>query len=213
MLGGAAPQLMRLPSNLTAAYDRIKQLSEEIKQLHDINRNFTSKFTELRALYQEEHFAFLQLKNNWNTSSSSLPTIFVITPTYARHTQEADLVRLSQTLSQVRNLHWIIVEDSAEKSQLLTHFVNSRPMAVTHLNYKTSEKMFITIHTKHGGTKRRLRARGVEQRNLALQWLRQNYKLGEVRGVVYFGDDDNTYDLRVFEEVSDLVFFNSLGLF
>ena len=47
--------------------------------------------------------------------------------------------------------------------------------------------------------------RGVEQRNLALQWLRKAVTDGVLeggeRGVVYFGDDDNTYDVQLFEEV------------
>ena len=47
--------------------------------------------------------------------------------------------------------------------------------------------------------------RGVEQRNLALEWLRAQADRGALpdrgRGVVYFGDDDNTYDVELFEEV------------
>ena len=47
--------------------------------------------------------------------------------------------------------------------------------------------------------------RGVEQRNKALQWIRENAAHGQLeggeRGVVYFGDDDNTYDIEIFNEV------------
>jgi len=40
----------------------------------------------------------------------------------------------------------------------------------------------------------------VEQRNAALKWIRTN--LANIpKGVVYFGDDDNTYDLRLFDEI------------
>ncbi len=42
--------------------------------------------------------------------------------------------------------------------------------------------------------------RGVLQRNTALTWLRE-HAMELDRGVVYFADDDNTYDIRVFEEV------------
>uniref|UniRef100_A0A8R1HI48 Galactosylgalactosylxylosylprotein 3-beta-glucuronosyltransferase n=1 Tax=Caenorhabditis japonica TaxID=281687 RepID=A0A8R1HI48_CAEJA len=42
--------------------------------------------------------------------------------------------------------------------------------------------------------------RGVDQRNAALLWLRNQLSTA-TRGVVYFGDDDNTYDLRVFGEM------------
>lgn len=50
-----------------------------------------------------------------------------------------------------------------------------------------------------------LKPRGVEQRNEALRWLREDRRaLTDARGqqgVVYFADDDNTYSLEVFEEV------------
>lgn len=46
-------------------------------------------------------------------------------------------------------------------------------------------------------------ASGVEQRNTALDWLRGHLQtIEDKRGVVYFMDDDNTYSLKVFEEVS-----------
>ena len=44
-----------------------------------------------------------------------------------------------------------------------------------------------------------LKHRGVDQRNLGLAYLRRNHQ-GD-HGVVYFGDDDNTYSLELFEEV------------
>jgi len=40
--------------------------------------------------------------------------------------------------------------------------------------------------------------KGVASRNLGLKWIRQN----AVEGVLYFADDDNTYDVRIFNEVS-----------
>ncbi|KAJ7336531.1 Galactosylgalactosylxylosylprotein 3-beta-glucuronosyltransferase [Desmophyllum pertusum] len=48
-----------------------------------------------------------------------VPTIYVITPTYKRLTQKADLTRLSQMLLHVPKLHWILVEDSEKKTELL----------------------------------------------------------------------------------------------
>ena len=46
--------------------------------------------------------------------------IYMITPTYPRHTQKADLTRLSYTLAHVPNLHWIIIEDHDSKTDLVT---------------------------------------------------------------------------------------------
>lgn len=45
--------------------------------------------------------------------------------------------------------------------------------------------------------KSKFKPRGVANRNAALDWVRSNCK----SGVVYFADDDNTYDIRLFEEV------------
>ena len=39
--------------------------------------------------------------------------------------------------------------------------------------------------------------RGVSNRRAAIQWIRSNVQ----SGVLYFGDDDNTYDLRLFDEI------------
>lgn len=46
-----------------------------------------------------------------------------------------------------------------------------------------------------------MKARGVEQRNAGLEWLRKNLNEDQLNGVVFFMDDDNTYSLQIFEEV------------
>ena len=43
--------------------------------------------------------------------------IFVITPTYTRPTQLADMTRLAQTLQLVPDIFWIVVEDSHNMSK------------------------------------------------------------------------------------------------
>ena len=48
---------------------------------------------------------------------------------------------------------------------------------------------------------------GVENRNRALDWiLKEVEQTGDDSGVIYFADDDNTYDLRIFEQVSFILF-------
>ena len=42
--------------------------------------------------------------------------------------------------------------------------------------------------------------RGVSNRNEAMDWIREHV----TEGVVYFADDDNSYDIRLFEEVIKL---------
>jgi beta-1,3-glucuronyltransferase len=49
--------------------------------------------------------------------------------------------------------------------------------------------------------KKGAKPRGVSNRNHGLEWLRANAK----SGVFYFADDDNTYDVQLFEEVSTIV--------
>ncbi|KAM9251703.1 galactosylgalactosylxylosylprotein 3-beta-glucuronosyltransferase 3 [Cariama cristata] len=125
----------------------------------------------------------------------TLPTIYVVTPTYARPVQKAELVRLSQTLLHVRALHWVVVEDSATPTELVGGLLAGSGVSFTHLNIETPPE-----HRRHPGDPPWLRPRGVEQRNRALQWLRETRAPGE-SGVVYFADDDNTYSLRLFEEM------------
>lgn len=40
--------------------------------------------------------------------------------------------------------------------------------------------------------------RGVANRRAALNWIRTN---GKKSGVLYFGDDDNTFELKLFSEI------------
>ncbi|XP_073945832.1 galactosylgalactosylxylosylprotein 3-beta-glucuronosyltransferase I-like [Choristoneura fumiferana] len=118
-----------------------------------------------------------------------LPTIYGITPTYSRLAQKADLTRLSQTLMLVKNFHWIVIEDSEKKTKLVENLLKESTIKYTHLNVKTNK-------AKHST------ASGVEQRNLALDWLRKYLQTPEgAPGVVFFMDDDNTYSLKVFEEM------------
>lgn len=80
----------------------------------------------------------------------SKPTIYLITPTYDRHEQLAELTRLSQTLLLVSRLHWIIVEDSSFKTNKIQRFLsnlvlNKKPkfgsdIRIEHLNIKTPDK-------------------------------------------------------------------------
>lgn len=45
--------------------------------------------------------------------------------------------------------------------------------------------------------------RGVSNRLKAFEWLRANYAGTSQPGVIYFADDDNAYDVQVFEEMRD----------
>ncbi|CAN8177859.1 unnamed protein product [Coccothraustes coccothraustes] len=95
-----------------------------------------------------------------------LPPIYVVTPTYARPVQKAELVRLSQTLLHVPALHWVVVEDAAAPSALVGG--SWRPRGLLH----APERRDPPDLRGGPGAPSWLFPRGAEQRNRALRWLR-----------------------------------------
>ncbi|GAA6072896.1 galactosylgalactosylxylosylprotein 3-beta-glucuronosyltransferase 1 isoform X1 [Tachysurus ichikawai] len=130
--------------------------------------------------------------------SDALPTIHVITPTYSRPVQKAELTRLANTFLHVPNLHWILVEDAQRRTPLVTRLLRETGLNYTHLNVETPRN-----YKLRGDARDPRIPRGTMQRNLALRWLRETFSPNSTQtGIVYFGDDDNTYSLELFEEVS-----------
>lgn len=120
-----------------------------------------------------------------------LPTIYAITPTYSRPVQKAELTRLANTFRQVAQLHWILVEDRATRSELVSSFLARAGLLNTHLHVPTPRRY-----------KRPWLPRATEQRNAGLAWLRQRHQHQSAQpGVLFFADDDNTYSLELFQEV------------
>jgi UDP-N-acetyl-D-mannosaminuronate dehydrogenase len=76
--------------------------------------SITTQFIENQNQNQTNYEIEINSNNlRSNTESKSTnPIIFVITPTYTRATQMPDMTRLSQTLRLVKDLFWIVVEDS-----------------------------------------------------------------------------------------------------
>ena len=113
----------------------------------DFKQHITKKCHQChQATEYLHHITRTQLRNSENTSSVSVggiddlflqPVIYVITPTYRRGTQQPDLTRLSQTLMNVRKLHWIVVEDSATRSQFVADLLKRSGLDYTHLNVST----------------------------------------------------------------------------
>lgn len=120
-----------------------------------------------------------------------LPTIYAITPTYSRPVQKAELTRLANTFRQVAKLHWILVEDRATRSELVSSFLARAGLPNTHLHVPTPRRY-----------KRPWLPRATEQRNAGLAWLRQRHQHQSAQpGVLFFADDDNTYSLELFQEM------------
>jgi galactosylgalactosylxylosylprotein 3-beta-glucuronosyltransferase 3 len=133
-------------------------------------------------------------------SSPDLPVIYIITPTFDRLVQRPELIRLSHTLLLLKNIHWILVEDSKHKTETVTKFLNQIQtyghLSYTHLNVGTPEQFKMKSTDPNW-----LKPRGVLQRNEGLNWIRNNANSIDRNGVLYFADDDNTYDLRLFDEI------------
>ncbi|XP_053297387.1 galactosylgalactosylxylosylprotein 3-beta-glucuronosyltransferase 1 [Pleuronectes platessa] len=129
--------------------------------------------------------------------SDFLPTIHVITPTYSRPVQKAELTRLANTLLHVPNLHWILVEDSQRRTPLVSSLLVETGLNYTHINVETPRNYKV-----RGDTRDPRIPRGTIQRNLALRWLRETFsRNNSMSGIVYFADDDNTYSLELFDEM------------
>ncbi len=139
------------------------------------------------------------------TSQPSTPNIFAITPTYARYTQKVDLTSLCHMVMHVQNIVWIIVEDSNEKTGLVADLLDRCKVTSVHLNVRTPP----SYRPRPGADRyKEMYSRGVKQRNLGLGWIRKYCsKMKNCTGPVYFMDDDNKYDLRLFEEVPIVIVF------
>ncbi|XP_076056620.1 glucuronyltransferase I [Oratosquilla oratoria] len=124
------------------------------------------------------------------------PTIYVITPTYSRPHQKAELSRLKHVFIQVPSLHWIVVEDAREKSELVQQFLAKSSLEYTHLNIPTPPEWKLRQNDPSWK-----KPRGVLQRNQGIQWLRDHQPSSALGGVVYFADDDNTYTPELFHEM------------
>ncbi|XP_053293009.1 galactosylgalactosylxylosylprotein 3-beta-glucuronosyltransferase 2-like [Pleuronectes platessa] len=119
-------------------------------------------------------------------NQTALPVIYAITPTYYRPVQKAELTRLAHAFRQVPRFHWVVVEDSTTRTELVARFLARCGVPFTHLHVFTP-----------GRFKRTGMPRATEQRNAALAWLRQHRSLRDP-GVVFFADDS----LELFEEVT-----------
>ena len=88
------------------------------------------------------YYALLRLRDTAQTppctQSAPAPAtqqrpIYVVTPTYTRATQLADLTRLANTLRLVPGLHWLVAEDRNLTSLAVTELLISSGLRYTQL--------------------------------------------------------------------------------
>lgn len=65
--------------------------------------------------------------------SLDIPPLYIITPTYRRPEQLAEITRLSHTLMLVSNLHWLVIEDALEQTQQVTEYLKKTGLSFDHL--------------------------------------------------------------------------------
>ena len=80
----------------------------------------------------------LESKCGCNAPSITNPPIYIITPTHKRLAQKVDLTIYCQTLSLVKNVVWIVVEDSASKTDLVTRLLSRCPVKSVHLTAEST---------------------------------------------------------------------------
>ncbi|CAB3405277.1 unnamed protein product [Caenorhabditis bovis] len=191
------------------ALSKVQSLDEEKARLEATIDVMTRKSDELRIQILEKERILTRLAGRLNEIDNlikdhisliprgreTLVPIYFITPTNFRAAQKADLTRLSYTLSHVPNLHWIVVEDADEQSKSIREILMRSKVRFTHLNAKTPTDRKMKYNDPNWYL-----PRGVEQRNSALAWIRTQLA-AQKNGIVYFGDDDNSYDLRLFGEM------------
>ncbi|XP_043283254.1 galactosylgalactosylxylosylprotein 3-beta-glucuronosyltransferase P-like [Venturia canescens] len=128
--------------------------------------------------------------NKHDTKKKDLEPLYIITPTFRRPEQMAELTRLSQTLMLVENLHWLVIEDAKMLSPQIARFLSRTGLVFEHL-VAPMLKEFENLNESNG------RPRGSVCRNRGLEWIRAN----ATNGVFYFADDDNTYHIDLFKEI------------
>jgi hypothetical protein len=119
--------------------------------------------------------------------------IYIITPTFARISQRPDLVRFTDTVRAAGNATWIVIEDAAETSTWNKRLFDESELSdVVYINAKTPE-YFTT-------------GKGIAQRNAGLRVVYERECQGPKKyssimeyPIVYFGDDDNTFDHRLWK--------------
>lgn len=161
--------------------------------------NLHNKFESLHSFFDKFHNISYPISYflNFYEQYENLPIIYIITPTNNRvETQLADLTRVRNTLWLVPKIVWILVEDSSFKTKKIERFLKDSNLNFVHLCEETPNEMRIQSSERSWS-----KPRGVLQRNKGIQWLRENAELLDHNGVVYFADDDNTYDIRLFEQM------------
>lgn len=163
----------------------INQLSKNVSVA---SRNNFKSSPQSHPLATVVHKAVTSSRPSPPPEESSEEPLYIITPTYRRPEQIPELTRLAHTLMLIKNVHWLVIEDATVATKQVTTLLERTGLKFDHLIAPMPEKYKL---------KKGAKPRGVSNRNRGLQWIRAN----ATRGVFYFADDDNTYDIELFDEI------------
>uniref|UniRef100_A0A0M3II74 Galactosylgalactosylxylosylprotein 3-beta-glucuronosyltransferase n=1 Tax=Ascaris lumbricoides TaxID=6252 RepID=A0A0M3II74_ASCLU len=121
------------------------------------------------------------------------PLIIVVTPTYPRPTRIPDMIRLSQTLMHIRNIAWIVIEDGDTLNNPTRRLIRRTRIAYCYIAAKRLATPLVKFYG-HFNSRTLWSAQ-----DYALKFIRQRFANFSNRAVVYFADDGNTYDVRLFD--------------
>ncbi|XP_039484526.1 galactosylgalactosylxylosylprotein 3-beta-glucuronosyltransferase S isoform X1 [Drosophila santomea] len=154
--------------------------------IHGMNFRPLNETVHICSESYEDRRQFMQDKPQ--SEYGQLPVIYFVTPTYPRREQIPELTRLAHTLLHVPRLHWLVADDQEKCNGFMDTLLYRFGIPFTHMVSPMPSKF----------RNEKPAPRGVANRRAALQWLRQH---NLTNGILYFGDDDNTYDLRLFSEI------------
>ncbi|KAH8412987.1 hypothetical protein KR009_007325 [Drosophila setifemur] len=196
----------KLKQNVSEEFELNFGSKPEFWNLQTINFRPLNETLHICSENFEDRRLFLQDKPR--SDFEKLPIIYFVTPTYPRREQIPELTRLAHTLLHVPRLHWLVADDQEKCNgfldTLLERFGNLRLHSCRGFGLLIVmfppgipfTHMVSPMPSKFRNEKPA--PRGVANRRAALQWIRQH---NLTNGVLYFGDDDNTYDLRLFSEI------------
>lgn len=86
-------------------------------------------FIDCKLLY----VALQKIPARFPADTKQLPPLYIITPTYRRPEQLAEITRLGYTLKHVPNLFWLIVEDAESRTESVTRLLRQIDVPFVHL--------------------------------------------------------------------------------
>nr|BBC62123.1 glucuronosyltransferase-S-I [Drosophila melanogaster] len=191
LIGGALFLLLVALCYLTLSGDTRLGGSEDSEEgshhgLDSMNFRPLNETVHICSESYEDRRQFMQDKPQ--SDYVQLPVIYFVTPTYPRREQIPELTRLAHTLLHIPRLHWLVADDQEKCNDYMDTLLYRFGMPFTHMVSPMPSKF----------RNEKPAPRGVANRRAALQWIRQH---NLTNGILYFGDDDNTYDLRLFSEI------------